>query len=193
MKSSPIVDSESEEETEEVKVKRRKEKGKGKTVDPEYTQNTVPVDYTGCPRIPVCKICEGCKVLVNVWYQRPCVGDVLMDVNDKIFYVRLKNRCFVCLMRSNVCSFTRDEEAEFIMPEAADDKELQAKLRKLCDEQDAFKKQKDLEKAGRSKTGKSTKAGTSKKVGVNAKASGSNAKASGSNAKASGSTLKGSK
>ncbi|KIJ37037.1 hypothetical protein M422DRAFT_260419 [Sphaerobolus stellatus SS14] len=160
LKSRPIVDSESE-ETEEVKAKRRKAKGKGKAVDPEYSQNTFPVDYAGCPRIPVCKICEGCKVPANAWYQRPCVGDVLMDANDKIFYVGSKNRCFVCHMRSNICSFTRDKEAEFIMPEGADDEELQAKLRKLCDEQDAFKTQKDKEK-------------------VNVEASGSNVKASGS-------------
>ncbi|KIJ48158.1 hypothetical protein M422DRAFT_247914 [Sphaerobolus stellatus SS14] len=156
-KSCSIVDSESEEETEEVKAKRMKEKGKGNAVDPEFTRNTVPVDYTGCPGIPVCKICEGCKVPVNAWYQRPCVGDVLMDVNNKIFYVRSKNRCFVCHMRNNVL-----------------------KLKKLCDEQDAFKEQKDKEKAERSKAGKRPKAGTKKTVQVNAKASGSNAKASGS-------------
>jgi hypothetical protein len=119
------------------------------------------------------------------------MGDVLMDANDKIFYVGSKNRCFVCHMRSNVCSFTRDDEAEFIMPEAANDEELQAKLRQLCDEQDVFKAQKDKEKAERSKNaGNRPKAGTKKKVQVNAKASGSNAKASGSNAKASGSNAK---
>ncbi|KIJ44881.1 hypothetical protein M422DRAFT_251505 [Sphaerobolus stellatus SS14] len=179
-KSRPIVDSESEEETEEVKAKRRKAKGKGKAVDPEYSRNTAPVDYAGCPEIPVRKICKGCKVSPGAWYQRPCVGDVLMDADDKIFYVRSKNRCFVCHMRSNVCSFTRDDEAEFIMPEAANDKELQEKLRKLCDEQDAFKTQKDKEKAERSKAGKKPKAGTKKTIQVNAEASGSNAKASGS-------------
>ncbi|KIJ30943.1 hypothetical protein M422DRAFT_267464 [Sphaerobolus stellatus SS14] len=129
-----------------------------------------PVDYAGCPGIPVRKICEGCKVLPGAWYQRPCVGDVLMDANDKIFYVGSKNRCFVCHMRSNVCSFTRDDGAEFIMPEAADDEELQEKLRKLCDEQDAFKTQKDKEKAERSKTGKKPKAGTKKTIQVNAEA-----------------------
>ncbi|KIJ55773.1 hypothetical protein M422DRAFT_240393 [Sphaerobolus stellatus SS14] len=179
-KSRPIVGSESEEETEEVKAKRRKAKGKGKAVDPEYSRNTAPVNYAGCPGIPVRKICEGCKVPPGVWYQRPCMGDVLMDVDDKIFYVRSKNRCFVCHMRSNVCSFTRDDEAEFIMPEAANDEELQEKLRKLCDEQDAFKTQKDKEKAERSKAGKKPKAGTKKTIQVNAEASGSNAKASGS-------------
>ncbi|KIJ23565.1 hypothetical protein M422DRAFT_275834 [Sphaerobolus stellatus SS14] len=169
-KSRPIVDSESEEETEEVK----------------YTRNTVPVDYTGCPGIPVRKMCEGCKVPANAKYQRPCMGDVLMDVNDKIFYVRSKNRCFVCLMRNNVCSFTREDKADFIMPEATDDEELQAKLRKLCDEQDVFKTQKDKERAERNKLlGNSTKAGTKKTVQVNTKASGSNAKASGSTPKGS--------
>ncbi|KIJ38155.1 hypothetical protein M422DRAFT_259308 [Sphaerobolus stellatus SS14] len=65
-KSHPIVDSESE-ETEEVKAKRRKAKGKGKAVDPDYSRNTFPVDYAGCPGIPVRKICEGCKVPVNAW------------------------------------------------------------------------------------------------------------------------------
>ncbi|KIJ28585.1 hypothetical protein M422DRAFT_270088 [Sphaerobolus stellatus SS14] len=187
-------------ETEEVKAKRRKAKGKGKAIDPEYSRNTFPVDYTGCPGIPVHKICEGCKVPANAWYQRPCVGDVLMGVDDKIFYVRSKNCCFVCHMRNNVCSFTCNNEADFIMPEAVDDEELQEKLRKLCDEQDAFKTQKDKEKVERSKAGKKPKAGTKKTVqvnaeasGSNAKASGSNAKASGSNAKASGSILKGSK
>ncbi|KIJ32769.1 hypothetical protein M422DRAFT_265404, partial [Sphaerobolus stellatus SS14] len=184
-KSRSIVDSESEEETEEVKAKRRKAKGKGKAVDPEYSRNTAPVDYAGCPGIPVRKICEGCKVPPNAWYQRPCVGDVMMDANDKIFYVGSKNRCFVCHMRSNVCSFTRDDEAEFIMPEAADDEELQEKLKKLCDEQDAFKEQKDKEKAERGKNGNRPKAGTKKKVQVNAKASGSNAKASESTPKGS--------
>ncbi|KIJ53389.1 hypothetical protein M422DRAFT_242542 [Sphaerobolus stellatus SS14] len=185
-KSRSIVDSESEEETEEVKAKRRKAKGKGKAVDSDYKRNTVPVDYSGCPGIPVRKICEGCKVPANAKYQRPCMGDVLMDANDKIFYVRSKNRCFVCLLRNNVCSFTREDEAEFIMPEAADDEELQAKLKKLCDEQDAFKEQKDKEKLERGKSGNRPKAGTKKTVQVNAKASGSNAKALGS-------TLKGSK
>ncbi|KIJ26042.1 hypothetical protein M422DRAFT_272956, partial [Sphaerobolus stellatus SS14] len=173
MKSCPIVDSESEEETEEVKAKRRKAKGKGKAVDPEYSRNTVPIDYAGCPGIPVRKICEGCKVPANTWYQRPCIGDVLMDVNDKIFYVRSKNRCFVCHMRNNVCSFTCDDEVDFIMLEAMDDEELQAKLRKLCNEQDVFKTQKDKEKAERSKAGKRPKAGTKKTVQVNAKALGS--------------------
>ncbi|KIJ38603.1 hypothetical protein M422DRAFT_258718 [Sphaerobolus stellatus SS14] len=171
LKSCPIVDSESEEETKEVKAKRRKAKGKGKAVDPEYSRNTFPVDYAGCPGIPVHKICEGCKVPVNTWYQRLCVEDVLMGANDKIFYVRSKN-------------------PDFIMPEAADDKELQEKLRKLCNEQDAFKTQKDKEKAERSKAGIKPKAGTKKTVQVNAEASGSNAKASGSNAKASGSIPK---
>ncbi|KIJ32975.1 hypothetical protein M422DRAFT_265163 [Sphaerobolus stellatus SS14] len=178
-KLRPIVDSESE-ETEEVKAKRRKAKGKGKAVDPEYSRNTVPIDYAGCPGVPVHKICEGCNVPANAWYQRPCVRDVLMDANDKIFYVRSKNRCFVCHMRNNVCSFTRGDEADFIMPEAADDEELQAKLRKLCDEQDAFKTQKDKEKAERSKAGKKPKAGTKKTIQVKAEASGSIAKASGS-------------
>ncbi|KIJ51771.1 hypothetical protein M422DRAFT_244115 [Sphaerobolus stellatus SS14] len=175
-KSRPIVDSESE-ETEEVKAKRRKAKGKGKAIDPEYRQNTVPVDYTGCPGVPVHKICKGCKVLVNAWYQRPCVRDVQMDANDQIFYVRLKDHCFVCLMRNNVCSFTPDDKANFIMPEASDDEELQVKLKKLCDEQDAFKKQKDKEKAKRNKLlGNRPKAGTKKMVQVNVKASGSTPK-----------------
>ncbi|KIJ33476.1 hypothetical protein M422DRAFT_264584 [Sphaerobolus stellatus SS14] len=165
-----------DEETEEVKVKRRKAKGKGKAVDPEYSRNTVPVDYTGCPGIPVRKICKGCKVPANAWYQRPCVGDVLMDANNKIFYVRSKNRCFVCHMRNNVCSFTRDNEADFIMLEATDDEELQAKLKKLCDEQDAFKEQDDKERAERNKAGKRPKAGTKKTVQVNMKASGSTPK-----------------
>ncbi|KIJ30803.1 hypothetical protein M422DRAFT_267634 [Sphaerobolus stellatus SS14] len=66
------------------------------------------------------------------------------------------------------------------MPEAADDEELQEKLRKLCDEQDAFKTQKDKEKAERSKAGKKLKAETKKTIQVNMEASGSNAKASGS-------------
>ncbi|KIJ31333.1 hypothetical protein M422DRAFT_267002 [Sphaerobolus stellatus SS14] len=132
-KSCPIVDSESE-ETEEVKAKRRKAKGKGKAVDPDYSRNTVPINYAGCPRIPVRKICKGCKVPPNAWYQRPCIGDVMMDANNKIFYVGSKNRCFVCHMQSNVCSFTRDDEAEFTMPEATDDEELQAKLKKLCND-----------------------------------------------------------
>ncbi|KIJ53167.1 hypothetical protein M422DRAFT_242293 [Sphaerobolus stellatus SS14] len=177
-KSRSIVDSESEEETGDVKAKRRKVKGKGKAVDPDFKRNTVPVDYSGCPGVPVRKICEGCKVPPNAWYQRPCVGDVQMDANDKIFYVRSKEGCFVCLMRSNVCSFTREDEADFIMPEAADDEELQAKLKKLCDEQDVFKTQKDKEKAERSKNGNRTKAGTKKTVQVNAKASGSTPKGS---------------
>ncbi|KIJ51709.1 hypothetical protein M422DRAFT_244036 [Sphaerobolus stellatus SS14] len=183
-KSRPIVDSESEEETEEVKAERRKAKGKGKAIDSDYKRNTIPVDYSGCPGVPVCKICEGCKVPPGAWYQRPCMGDVQMDANDQIFYVRLKERCFFCLMRSNICSFTREDEAEFIMPEAANDKELQAKLKKLCDEQDTFKQQKDKEKAERSKNvGNRTKAGTKKTVQVNTKALGSNAKASGSTLK----------
>ncbi|KIJ34984.1 hypothetical protein M422DRAFT_262944 [Sphaerobolus stellatus SS14] len=114
------------------------------------------------------------------------MGDVQMDANDQIFYVRSKERCFVCLMQSNVCSFTREDEAEFIMPEAVDDEELQAKLKKLCDEQDTFKQQKDKEKAERSKNvGNRTKAGTKKTVQVNMKALGSNAKASGSTPKGS--------
>ncbi|KIJ29920.1 hypothetical protein M422DRAFT_268590 [Sphaerobolus stellatus SS14] len=66
------------------------------------------------------------------------------------------------------------------MPEAANDEELQAKLKNLGDKQDAFKEQKDKEKAERSKAGKKLKAGTKKTVQVNTKASGSNAKASGS-------------
>ncbi|KIJ23586.1 hypothetical protein M422DRAFT_275804 [Sphaerobolus stellatus SS14] len=70
-KSHLIVDSESEEETKEVKAKRRKAKGKEKAIDTEYKRNTVPVDYAGCPGVPVRKICEGCKVLANAWYQRP--------------------------------------------------------------------------------------------------------------------------
>ncbi|KIJ26797.1 hypothetical protein M422DRAFT_272064 [Sphaerobolus stellatus SS14] len=186
MRSRSIVDSESEEETEEVKAKRRKAKGKGKAVDSDYKRNTVPVDYSGCPGVPVHKICKGCKVLANAKYQRPCMGDVLMDANDKIFYVRSKNRCFVCLLRNNFCSFAREDEAEFIMPEAADDEELQAKLKKLCDEQDTFKEQKDKEKSERSKNvGNRTKVGTKKTVQVNTKASGSNAKASGSTPKGS--------
>ncbi|KIJ29868.1 hypothetical protein M422DRAFT_268646 [Sphaerobolus stellatus SS14] len=176
LKSRLIVDSESK-ETEEVKAKRRKEKAKGKAVDPEYKRNTVPVDYAGCPGVPVHKMCEGCKVPANTWYQRPCIGDVQMDANDQIFYVRSKDCCFICHMRSNVCSFTRDDEADFIMPEAADDEELQAKLKKLCDKQDTFKVQKGKEKAERNKLlGNSTKAGTKKKVQVNTKALGSTPK-----------------
>ncbi|KIJ34014.1 hypothetical protein M422DRAFT_263971 [Sphaerobolus stellatus SS14] len=178
-KSCSIVDSESEEETEEVKAKRRKAKGKGKAADPEYKQNTVPINYAGCPGVPVRKICEGCKVPVNTWYQRPCMGDVQMDANDQIFYVRSKDHCFICLMRSNVCLFTRDDKADFIMPEAADDEELQAKLRKLCDEQDTFRAQKEKEKAERSTIlGNKMKAGTKKKVQVNTKALGSTLKGS---------------
>ncbi|KIJ31293.1 hypothetical protein M422DRAFT_267100 [Sphaerobolus stellatus SS14] len=184
-KSRPIVDSESEEETEEVKAKRRKAKGKGKAVDSDYKRNMVPVDYTGCPGVPVHKICEGCKVPPNVWCQRPCMGDIQMDANNQIFYVRSKDCCFVCLMRNNVCSFTQEDEADFIMPEATDDEELQAKLKKLCDEQDVFKTQKDKEKAERSKNGNRMKAGTKETVQVNAKASGSNTKASGSTPKGS--------
>ncbi|KIJ25027.1 hypothetical protein M422DRAFT_274061 [Sphaerobolus stellatus SS14] len=176
MKSRLIVDSESEEEIEKVKVKRRKAKGKGKAVDTEYKRNMVPVDYVGCPGVPIRKMCEGCKVLANAKHQRPCVTDVKMDANDQIFYVRSKDCCVVCLMRNNVCSFTCDDEVDFIIPEATNDEELQAKLRKLCDEQDVFKKQKDKERAERNKTGNSTKAGTSKKVEVNMKASGSTPK-----------------
>ncbi|KIJ43939.1 hypothetical protein M422DRAFT_252429, partial [Sphaerobolus stellatus SS14] len=169
------VDSESEEETEEVKVKRRK--AKGKAVDTKYKRNTVPVDYVGCPGVPICKMCECCKVPVNAKYQRPCVANVQMDANDQIFYVRLKDCCFVCLMQNNVCSFTREDEADFIMPEAVNDEELQAKLRKLCDKQDTFQKQKDKEKAERNKMLRnSTKAGTSRKVEVNMKALGSTLK-----------------
>ncbi|KIJ40268.1 hypothetical protein M422DRAFT_256815 [Sphaerobolus stellatus SS14] len=159
MKSCLIVDLESEEETEEVKAKRRKGKGKGKgkAVNTEYKQNTVPIDYLGCPGVPVRKICEGCKVPRNAWYQRPCVGNVIMDADDQIF----------------------SDKAEFIMPEAADDKELQAKLRKLCHEQDVFKNQKDKERVERNKIlGNKTKAGTKKKVQVNMKASGSTPKGS---------------
>ncbi|KIJ50434.1 hypothetical protein M422DRAFT_245704 [Sphaerobolus stellatus SS14] len=155
-----IVDSESEEKTEEVKAKRRKGKGKGKAVDPEYKRNTVPVDYAGCPGFPAHKMCEGCKVLANAKYQRPCMGDVQMDANNQIFYVRSK-----------------DYEVNFIMPEAADDKELQAKLKKLCNEQDTFRTQKEKEKAERNKLlENSMKAGTKKKVQVNMKASGSTLK-----------------
>ncbi|KIJ31334.1 hypothetical protein M422DRAFT_267003 [Sphaerobolus stellatus SS14] len=154
-KSHPIVDSESE-ETEEVKAKRRNAKGKGKAVDPEYSRNMFPVDYTGCPRIPVRKICEGyllCKIeesLLRLSYAKQCL------------FIHSRRR------------------SGLHMPEAADDEELQEKLRKLCDEQDAFKTQKDKEKAERSKAGKKPKAGTKKTIQVNAKASGSNAKASGS-------------
>ncbi|KIJ23585.1 hypothetical protein M422DRAFT_275803 [Sphaerobolus stellatus SS14] len=72
------------------------------------------------------------------------------------------------------------------MPEAADDEELQAKLKKLWDEQDTFRMQKEKEKAERNKLlGNSTKAGTKKKVQVNVKASGSNVKASESTPKGS--------
>ncbi|KIJ23414.1 hypothetical protein M422DRAFT_276017 [Sphaerobolus stellatus SS14] len=167
-KSCLIVDSESEEETEEVKAKRRKAKGKGKAVDSDFKRNTVPVDYSGCPGVPVHKICEGCKVPPG------------------IFYVRSKERCFICLMRSNICSFTREDEADFIMPEAVDNEELQEKLKKLCDKQDVFKTQKDKEKAERGKNaGNRTKAGTKKTVQVNVKASRSNTKASGSTPKGS--------
>ncbi|KIJ27262.1 hypothetical protein M422DRAFT_271576, partial [Sphaerobolus stellatus SS14] len=156
-KSCPIVDSESEEETKEVKAKRRKAKGKGKIVDPEYKRNAIPVDYAGCPGVPVRKRCEGCKVPANVWYQRPCMGNVIMDADDQIF----------------------SDKADFIMPEAADDEELQGKLKKLCDEQDTFRAQKEKEKAERNKLlGNSTKAGTKKKVQINAKASGSTPKGS---------------
>ncbi|KIJ31244.1 hypothetical protein M422DRAFT_267048, partial [Sphaerobolus stellatus SS14] len=138
-KSHPIVDSESE-ETEEVKAKRRKAKGKGKAVDPEYSRTRFLSTTQDVPEFLFARFAKA------------------------IFYVRSKNRCFVCHMRNNVCSFTRDDEADFIMPEAADDEELQEKLRKLCDEQDAFKTQKDKEKAERSKAGKKPKAGTKKTV-----------------------------
>ncbi|KIJ50185.1 hypothetical protein M422DRAFT_246008 [Sphaerobolus stellatus SS14] len=179
-KSRPIMDSEIKEETKEVKVKRRKAKGKGKAVDTEYKRNMVPVNYVGCPGVPICKMCEGCKVPENAKYQRPCVADAQMDANDQIFYVRVKDRCFVCLMRNNVCSFTRDDEVDFMMPEAANDEELQAKLKKLYDKQDVFKKQKDKERLERSKKpGNSTKAGTNAKARTNAKASESTPKASG--------------
>ncbi|KIJ26690.1 hypothetical protein M422DRAFT_272199, partial [Sphaerobolus stellatus SS14] len=144
-KSRSIVDSESEEETEEVKAKRRKAKGKGKAIDPEYTRNTQPVDYTGCPRVPVHKICEGCKV----------PPDLLCKIKGVL--LRLS----------------------YAKQQATDDEELQAKLKRLCDEQDAFKEQKDKEKAERSKNvGNRTKAGTKKTVQVNAKASGSTPKGS---------------
>ncbi|KIJ45877.1 hypothetical protein M422DRAFT_250662 [Sphaerobolus stellatus SS14] len=44
------------------------------------------------------------------------------------------------------------------MPEATNDEELQAKLKKICDKQDAFKMQKDKERVERSKgTGTGTK------------------------------------
>ncbi|KIJ46917.1 hypothetical protein M422DRAFT_249662 [Sphaerobolus stellatus SS14] len=103
--------------------------------------------------------------------------DPEMDANNQIFYVRSKNRCFVCHMRNNVCSFTRDDEADFIMLEAVDNEELQVKLKKLCDEQDTFKALKDKEKAERNKLlGNRPKAGTKKTVQVNAKASGSTPK-----------------
>ncbi|KIJ23895.1 hypothetical protein M422DRAFT_275442 [Sphaerobolus stellatus SS14] len=174
-KSRLIVDLESEEEIEEVKTKRRK--AKGKAIDTEYKRNMVLVDYVGCPEVPVIKMCEGCKVPENAKYQRPCIANVQMDANDQIFYVRSKDCCFLCLMRSNVCLFTCKDEANFIMLEATNDKELQAKLRKLCDKQDAFQKQKDKEKAERNKMlGNSMKVETSKKVEVNVKALGSNTK-----------------
>ncbi|KIJ48038.1 hypothetical protein M422DRAFT_248197 [Sphaerobolus stellatus SS14] len=135
--------------------------------------------HRGCSGVPVRKMCEGYKVPANTWYQRPCMGDVQMDANDQIFYVRSKDHCFVCHMQSNVCSFTQDDEADFIMPEAADNKELQAKLKKLCDEQDTFRTQKEKVKVKRNKLlGNSTKAGTKKKVQVNVKASGSTPKGS---------------
>ncbi|KIJ36786.1 hypothetical protein M422DRAFT_260885 [Sphaerobolus stellatus SS14] len=72
------------------------------------------------------------------------------------------------------------------MPEATDNEELQVKLKKLCDEQDTFKVQKEKEKVERNKLlGNRLKAGTKKLVQVNAKASGSNVKASGSTPKGS--------
>ncbi|KIJ43516.1 hypothetical protein M422DRAFT_253085 [Sphaerobolus stellatus SS14] len=175
-KSRLIVDSESEEETEEVKAKKRKVKGRERpriqiTLETRHLSTTQDV-----PEFPFARFAKAAK------YQRTRGS---------------KNHCFVCHMRSNVCSFTRDEEAEFIMPEAVDDKELQVKLRKLCDEQDAFKTQKDKEKAERSKAGKKPKAGTKKTLGVtSAQLRGLplqvqvNVKALGSNAKASGSTPK---
>ncbi|KIJ35018.1 hypothetical protein M422DRAFT_262746 [Sphaerobolus stellatus SS14] len=156
-KSCPVVESESKEETKEVKGKRRKVKGKGKDVDTEYKRNTVPIDYVGCPGVPVCKICTGCEVPKNAKYQRPCVANVQMDANDQIFL---------------------EDEADFIMPEAANNEELQVKLKKLCDEQDTFQKQKDKEREERNKT-----TGTSKKTGANTKAE-NNVKASGSTPKA---------
>ncbi|KIJ33393.1 hypothetical protein M422DRAFT_264657 [Sphaerobolus stellatus SS14] len=172
-----IVGSESEEETKEVKAKRRKAKGKGKAIDTEYKRNTIPVNYIGCPGVPVRKICEGCKVPRNTWYQRPCVGNAIMDAYDQIFSVSKKEHSFICLLQNNVCLFTRKDKADFIMPEATDDEELQAKLRKLCDKQDMFKKQKDKERVERNKIlGNSTKAGIKKKVEVNGKALGSTLK-----------------
>ncbi|KIJ34041.1 hypothetical protein M422DRAFT_264005 [Sphaerobolus stellatus SS14] len=62
-------------------------------------------------------------------------------------------------------------EVDFIMLEATNDEELQAKLKKLCDEQDSFQKQKDKEKAERNKG-----TGNNAKVGSNVKASGSTLK-----------------
>ncbi|KIJ25579.1 hypothetical protein M422DRAFT_273445 [Sphaerobolus stellatus SS14] len=178
-KLHPIVDLESEEETKEVKAKRRKAKGKGKVMDTEFKRNMVPYNYVGFPGVPASKMCEGCKVPRNAKYRRPCVGNIIMDADNQIFLVSEKECCFVCVLQSNVCSFTCDEEADFIMPEVANDEELQAKLRKLCDEQDTFQKQKDKERVERNKrTGNSTKAGTNTKVEVNMKASGSTLKRS---------------
>ncbi|KIJ23003.1 hypothetical protein M422DRAFT_276502 [Sphaerobolus stellatus SS14] len=57
------------------------------------------------------------------------------------------------------------------MPEAMDDEELQAKLKKLCDEQGVFKKRKDEKRLERSK-----KPGNSMKAGTNTKALGSTPK-----------------
>ncbi|KIJ53426.1 hypothetical protein M422DRAFT_242584 [Sphaerobolus stellatus SS14] len=80
-------------------------------------------------------------------------------------------------MRNNVCSFTRDDEADFIMLEATDNEELQAKLKKLCNEQDTFRTQKEKEKVERNKLlGNSMKVGTKKKVQVSTKALGSTLK-----------------
>ncbi|KIJ33574.1 hypothetical protein M422DRAFT_264510 [Sphaerobolus stellatus SS14] len=168
-----VMDANLSEETEEVKVKRRKGEGKGKVIDTEYKRNTVPIDYVGRPGVPICKMCKGCKVLKKVWYQRPCMGNMIMDANDQIF------------------SISEKEHTDFIMPEATNYEELQAKLKKICDEQDMFKKQKDEERMERSKKpGNSMKAGTNMKVRTNVKASGSTLKASGSTPKASGSTPK---
>ncbi|KIJ53384.1 hypothetical protein M422DRAFT_242536 [Sphaerobolus stellatus SS14] len=57
------------------------------------------------------------------------------------------------------------------MLEAADDEELQAKLRKLCDEQDTFRTQTKKKMVENNK-----KTGASKKAGTNMKASGSTPK-----------------
>ncbi|KIJ28189.1 hypothetical protein M422DRAFT_270592 [Sphaerobolus stellatus SS14] len=163
-KSHPIVESESEEETEEVKAKGGEGEGKGKGL---------PINYVGCPGVPVHKICKGCIVPESAKYQRPCVANVQMDVNDQIFSVRVKYHCFIHLMRNNVCLFTCEDEADFIMLEATNDEELQVKLKKLCNEQDTFQKQKDKEKAERNKG-----TGNNAKVGTNVKASGSTLKSS---------------